>query len=277
MSTSVDVAAGSECVLPAGGIPLDDIVGSLAGEAKATLIFVDACRNDPRISRAMGAKGRGFRPLDPVRGGRLFIGLSTRFGDTADDGVAGRGSPFARAFSANIQTPGIRIDDAFRRLRDAVGSETGDKQLPRPLSRTGGHPRIDRCWSSSSRLCCQLRLGRTALRSNVVYEYRPSRTRSGVDSWRQQILEADIAIDLAAHAVGHDVDDLSAVLRRINVGAERPLAERRIHDPDDPAGDFGRVGVGGLQSGKTFQRLLGNPGIGACFVFRHARLVGRLA
>ena len=130
MSTSVDVAAGSERVLRAGGIPLDDIVGSLAGEAKATLIFVDACRNDPRISRAMGAKGRGFRPLDSVRGGRLFIGLSTRLGDTADDGVAGKGSPFARAFSANIQTLGIRIDDAFRRLRDAVGSETGDKQLP---------------------------------------------------------------------------------------------------------------------------------------------------
>jgi len=129
MSTSVDVA-GSERVLRGGGIPLDDIVGSLAGEAKATLIFVDACRNDPRISRAMGAKGRGFRPLNPVRGGRLFIGLSTRLGDTADDGVAGKGSPFARAFSANIQTPGIRIDDAFRRLRDVVGSETGDKQLP---------------------------------------------------------------------------------------------------------------------------------------------------
>jgi hypothetical protein len=41
-----------------------------------------------------------------VRGGRLFIGLSTRLGDTADDGVAGKGSPFARAFSANIQMPG---------------------------------------------------------------------------------------------------------------------------------------------------------------------------
>lgn len=84
--------------------PLDYIVGSLAGGA-STLIFVDACRNDPRISSAMGAKGRGFRPLDPVRGGRRFIGLSTRLGDTADDDVAGKGSPFARAFSANMRNP----------------------------------------------------------------------------------------------------------------------------------------------------------------------------
>jgi uncharacterized protein len=130
MSTSADVASASEFVLQAGGIPLDAIVESLAGEAKATLIFVDACRNDPRVSRGLGGKGRGFDRLEPVRGGSLFIGLSTRLGDTAQDGEAGKGSPFARAFAANIRLKGVRIDDAFRQLRDAVKSETSGKQLP---------------------------------------------------------------------------------------------------------------------------------------------------
>ena len=130
MSTSADVTAGSERVLRAGGIPLADIVESLAGQAKATLIFVDACRNDPRISRAIGGGGRGFGPLDPVRHGSLFIGLSTRIGDTAEDGEAGKGSPFARAFAANVQTKGTRIDDAFREIRDAVKIETVGKQVP---------------------------------------------------------------------------------------------------------------------------------------------------
>ena len=130
MSTSAEVAAGSERVLRAGGIPLDEIVRSVAGQAKATLIFVDACRNDPRVSRAIGGTGRGFQRLDSVQGASLFIGLSTRLGDTADDGQAGKGSPFARAFAAAIQVKGARIDDAFRRLRDAVGAETQGKQLP---------------------------------------------------------------------------------------------------------------------------------------------------
>ena len=130
MSTSADVTSDSDRVLRSGGIALDEIVGSLIGKARATLVFVDACRNDPRVSRAVGGQSRGFAPLGPVQGGAVFIGLSTRLGTVARDGVAGMGSPFARAFAANIQTKGVRIDDAFRLLRDAVKSETHGDQLP---------------------------------------------------------------------------------------------------------------------------------------------------
>ena len=78
----------------------------------------------------MGGQARGFAPLGLIRGGSVFIGLSTRLGSVARDGVAGMGSPFARAFAANIQTKGMRIDDEFRMLRDAVKSETQGDQLP---------------------------------------------------------------------------------------------------------------------------------------------------
>jgi hypothetical protein len=130
MSTSADITSNSERVLKYGGIALDDIVGSLVGKARATLVFVDACRNDPRVGRAVGGHGRGFVVLETVRGGSVFIGLSTRLGETAQDGVAGMGSPFARAFADKIKAPGMRIDDVFRALRDEVKSETGGEQLP---------------------------------------------------------------------------------------------------------------------------------------------------
>ena len=130
MSTSADVTSNSDRVLRSGGIALDEIVGSLVGKARATLVFVDACRNDPRVSRAVGGQSRGFAPLSPVQGGAVLIGLSTRLGTVARDGVAGMGSPFARAFAANIQKKGVRIDDAFRLLRDSVKSETHGDQLP---------------------------------------------------------------------------------------------------------------------------------------------------
>jgi uncharacterized caspase-like protein len=130
MSTSANVTASSDRALLAGGLPLDDIAVSLAGQAEATLVFVDACRNDPRIVSAIGGKGRGFAPLNPVQGGSLFIGLSTRFGSTARDGAAGKGSPFARAFAANVQKKGMRIDDMYRQVRDAVKAETQGAQLP---------------------------------------------------------------------------------------------------------------------------------------------------
>ena len=130
MSTSADVTSSSDRVLRSGGIALDEIVSALAGKAQATLVFVDACRNDPRVSRSVGSQARGFAPLEPVQGGSVFIGLSTRLGSVARDGAAGMGSPFARAFAVHIQTKGIRIDDAFRQLRDAVKSETEGDQVP---------------------------------------------------------------------------------------------------------------------------------------------------
>ena len=53
---------------------------------------------------------------------------------------------------------------------------------------------------------------------------------------RQQILEADAAEQLRPHAVGHAVDDLRTVLRGIDVGAERTLAVRQVHDLRDRLG-----------------------------------------
>jgi hypothetical protein len=60
----------------------------------------------------------------------LFVAVSTRLGDQALDGVAGAGSPFGRAFANEIARGGIRIDDAFARMRQAVSVETAQQQRP---------------------------------------------------------------------------------------------------------------------------------------------------
>jgi uncharacterized caspase-like protein len=131
MSTSAEVESKSERVLQAGGIPLDDIISPVAANAKATLVFVDACRNDPRADRSVaGARGRGFTVINPMRGGRVFVALSTKLGDTAEDGEPLTGSPFARAFQREIREKGVRVDDAFRSMREAVREQTNGKQIP---------------------------------------------------------------------------------------------------------------------------------------------------
>src|SRR6202035_958963 len=53
------------------------------------------------------------------------------------------------------------------------------------------------------------------------------------DRWVKKIFQSDIAIHLAPHPIGDAVDDLRAVLRRIDVNPERALAERKIDDPYD--------------------------------------------
>src|ERR1700735_871417 len=42
----------------------------------------------------------------------------------------GKGRPFARAFAASIQKKDLRVDDAFREMRDMVNAETNGGQLP---------------------------------------------------------------------------------------------------------------------------------------------------
>jgi hypothetical protein len=72
------------------------------------------------------------------------------------------------------------------------------------------------------------------------------RPRSSSDARRQKIRHADSPIHLTAHAIGDRVDDLGAILWRIDINAERALAEREINHPDDLACHFGGIGVGRL-------------------------------
>jgi len=129
MSTSADLSSRSDLVLRAGGVPLDEIVDAIAGSAKVTLVFVDACRNDPKSTRGISG-GRGLARIDRSGLSNVFIGLSTRIEQTADDGNPGKGSPFARAFAAILPKKAQRLDDAFREIRKSVMEETGGKQLP---------------------------------------------------------------------------------------------------------------------------------------------------
>ncbi|MBU2532539.1 MAG: SEL1-like repeat protein, partial [Alphaproteobacteria bacterium] len=130
MSTDADVTSSSERVLRSGGIPLDDVIAAISDQAKTTLVFIDACRNDPRISRAAGGRGRSAVAIDRTVGESVFVGLSTRLGDVALDGAPGKGSPFATAFATRIGAPGKRLDDVFTDIRLAVEAET--KRFQRP-------------------------------------------------------------------------------------------------------------------------------------------------
>jgi len=131
MSTDAKIASKSDATLRAGGLALDEIVATLGGQAKISLFFVDACRNDPRV-RAPGGGGRGFARLDLPENSSIFVGLSTRLGEVAADGPSGAGSPFARAFAAVMVKPGLRLDDAFTEIRKQVQTETGGRQRPEP-------------------------------------------------------------------------------------------------------------------------------------------------
>ena len=128
MATSANFAAKSAIVLQGGGEPLEHVEETIIGHARATLIFIDACRNIPALA-GRGAGSRGFAPSDRNPEG-AYVVLSTRQSMNAEDGAGGQGSPFARAFASVLPTPGLRIEDAYYRIRDKVRKETGGEQVP---------------------------------------------------------------------------------------------------------------------------------------------------
>ncbi len=129
MATSANLSAKTALALEGGGEPLDHVENTIIGRAGATLIFIDACRNIPALaSRGIGS--RGFAPLNASNLEGAYVVLSTRVGQTAEDGAGGQGSPFARAFASVLPTPGLRIEDAYSRMREQVRKETSGGQVP---------------------------------------------------------------------------------------------------------------------------------------------------
>jgi Caspase domain len=129
MATSANLSAKTALALEGGGEPLEHVEDTIVGRARATLIFIDACRNIPTLA-SRGIVSRGFAPIDASRFEGAYVVLSTRAGQTAEDGAGAQGSPFARAFASVLPTPGLRIEDAYSRIREQVRSETSGAQVP---------------------------------------------------------------------------------------------------------------------------------------------------
>jgi TPR repeat protein/uncharacterized caspase-like protein len=108
--------------------------------ARARVIVLDACRNNPLAVRMRGvtrAASVGLAPpRDGVRG-TLYM-YSAAPGEEAQDGPAGQGSPFARAFARYIVTPGLDLRRAAGEVSEAVYRETAGAQTPFQTSSLSG-------------------------------------------------------------------------------------------------------------------------------------------
>ena len=99
-------------------------------------------------------------------------------------------------------------------------------------------------------------------------ERRATHDFSCIHPRREQIFDTDAAEHFRADTVGDAVDNFGAVLRRIDVRAERPLAEGHADHADDRFGDGPCIGVGGLKRGETLQRLIRQARIRPLIILR---------
>ncbi|MER9856897.1 MULTISPECIES: caspase domain-containing protein [unclassified Mesorhizobium] len=115
-------------------VPIDEVLDIMEQQTKVSLVFLDACRNNPfarslsRTAITRSAKAlAGLAQFDSTRGS--FIAFSTAPGAVAMDG-SGRNSPFAAALLRHIAEPGQSINDMMIAVRRDVVSQTRETQRP---------------------------------------------------------------------------------------------------------------------------------------------------
>lgn len=140
----IDATLKSEAALQNETFRLYRIVSLLEQKAGTTLLFWDACRENPlaeeltRIVASSEASPRlepelGAAPLPPRRGD-TYIVYSAETGKKALDGN-GDFSPFAASLARHIATPDLEIDKLFQRVTREVQEQTRQFQSPERLTK----------------------------------------------------------------------------------------------------------------------------------------------
>ncbi|MEI4484332.1 MULTISPECIES: caspase family protein [unclassified Phyllobacterium] len=106
-------------------ISLDRIIAEVQSPDRQTLIFLDACRNNP-----LPGGGSVNAGLAQVTGGaNVFIAFATQPGNISYDGASSY-SPFTKALLDHINAPGQDISNMMIKVRADVFANTLEQQLP---------------------------------------------------------------------------------------------------------------------------------------------------
>jgi uncharacterized caspase-like protein len=112
-------------------VDVDLVLREMDGEDRISLMFLDACRNNPLAmklrSTTRAIVGNGLAPMQAPTG--MMISYATKEGEVAEDG-SGKNSPYTTALLKHLDTPGIEVGVMLRRVREEVLKVTNKRQTP---------------------------------------------------------------------------------------------------------------------------------------------------
>ena len=100
--------------------------GSTGASGRLSIAVLDACRDNPFATNIRTMKG-GLAAVSAPQG--TLIAYATAPGGVASDGNEGH-SPYASALARTIPTPGLTVEDVFKRTREQVLKATKNTQIP---------------------------------------------------------------------------------------------------------------------------------------------------
>jgi Caspase domain len=93
---------------------------------RMNLVILDACRDNP-FARSFRSAASGLASMDAASG--TFVAYATAPGRTADDGSGANGL-YTEQLMRYMRTPGLKVEDVFKRVRIDVERVSGGKQVP---------------------------------------------------------------------------------------------------------------------------------------------------
>jgi len=90
------------------------------------LVILDACRNNP-YARSFRSDSQGLATLNAPSG--TFIAYATAPGSVASDGT-GRNGLYTGELVRHMNTPGLKLEEVFKRVRADVQEKSGNAQVP---------------------------------------------------------------------------------------------------------------------------------------------------
>jgi uncharacterized caspase-like protein len=123
----VDAEIRSEDEIPIAGIDLGFILGRMAhARSRINLVILDACRNNPFLGKTVAAQG--LAQMDAPVG--TLLAYATAPGKLAADSGTGANSVYASYLAKHLLTPGLPVEQVFKRVREGVVRETQQQQVP---------------------------------------------------------------------------------------------------------------------------------------------------
>lgn len=123
----VDVALEDAADLDLMAVEAQSVLRQMfSARNKTNIMILDACRNNP-FTDIPEFNDNGLAEMQAPTG--TFLAYATAPGGVALDGLEGN-SPFTHALASKITTPGLRIEQMFKKVRIDVIDETNGQQTP---------------------------------------------------------------------------------------------------------------------------------------------------
>lgn len=123
-----DAAIEGEADVEVYAVDMEGLLSNLEfANNRMNIIIMDACRNNPFGRSFRSAAGNGLATVNAPTG--TIIAYATSPGSTAADGTGNNGL-YTQEFVKALKTPGLQIEEVFKKVRTQVKELSGGKQIP---------------------------------------------------------------------------------------------------------------------------------------------------